>query len=301
MKHFRILIALIIILLFLGINTLRCDEEEIENCLKCGIGENSNRCAQCEDNYFPFLFNFLCLPCDHMQYGDSGCLGKCDMIYKDDEFDLRCDEFGCKDGFYSIDKKTCINCNSLNTANCAKCSNLPPAGKTPDETDERIFKCNECVNNNYRVDSNGKCRHCLFNHKNCAQCHYLENSSNSICDRCYYDYYLKNGKCVECRKININGGKCRYCTDIETDYQNIYCSCNSYYTKRNVTTCIHCPDNCISCEYRQNFGRAVCKSCLTGHALTSQGLCKYCGKGCQYCSLDKNEIQHVLFVIQDMI
>ena len=76
MKDIRIFIALIDILLFLGINTLRCDEEEIENCLKCGTGENSNRCDQCEDNYFPFLFNYLCLPCDHM-YGDSGCLGKC--------------------------------------------------------------------------------------------------------------------------------------------------------------------------------------------------------------------------------
>ena len=290
MKDIRIFSALIDILLFLGINSLRCDEEEIENCLKCGTGENSNRCDQCEDNYFPFLFNYLCLPCDHM-YGDSGCLGKCtiNIDYQNHNYDFTCDEFGCKDGFYSIDKKTCENCNSFNTANCAKCSNLPPNGKTPDETDERVFKCNECVNDNYRVDSNGKCRHCHFNHANCAQCHYLENSSNSVCDRCYYDYYLQNGKCVECRKIYINGGKCRYCTDFDTDYQNIYCSCNRFYTKSSVTSCMRCPYNCDYCQYNQILGRAECKSCLTGYALTSQGLCKYCGKGCKFCTLDRNE------------
>ena len=289
MKNAKIFIVLISTFLFLKIYTLRCEEEEIENCLKCGTGENSNRCDQCEDNYFPFLFNYLCLPCDHMQYGDSGCLGKCYMNYNNNNYDLTCDEFGCKEGFYSLDKKTCINCNSFNTANCAKCSNLPPDGKTPAETDDRIFKCNECINDSYRVDSNGKCRHCFFYNRNCAQCHYLENSSNSVCDRCYYGYYLRNGECVNCRKIYINGGICSYCTDIDTDYQNIYCSCYKYYTKSSVTTCTSCPDNCISCKYNSNYGRALCKNCFTEYALTSQGFCTYCGKGCQHCTLDRNE------------
>ena len=39
---------------------LKCDEEEIDHCKKCGSGEFSDTCIQCEDNYFPFLFNYLC-------------------------------------------------------------------------------------------------------------------------------------------------------------------------------------------------------------------------------------------------
>ena len=292
MKNFQLLILIISIFLLSKIDnrsqlkSLKCDEEEIENCKKCGTGENSNRCAECEDNYFPFLFNYLCLPCDHMQYGDSGCQGKC---YIDNYLDVTCDEFGCKDGFYSIDKKTCVNCNSFNTENCVKCSNLPPEGKTPTETDERIFKCNKCINNNYGLDSNGKCKHCLLNHPHCEKCHYLENSSISVCDRCSYDYYLKNGECVKCRRVSIYNGECRYCTDDDTDYQNIYCSCKTYYTKNSVTSCIKCPDNCNYCEYNQNLGRGECKSCFNGYILISKGLCKSCGKGCRLCSLDRNE------------
>ena len=252
MKNILIIILVIYIFLFSKINTLsqlkslKCDEEEIENCKKCGTGEFSDTCAECEDNYFPFLFNYLCLPCDHL-YGDSGCLGKC---YINNNLAVTCDEFGCKDGFYSINKKTCINCNSFNTANCVKCSNLPPAGKTPDETDERIFKCHECINDvEYRIDSFGKCRNCLLNHIFCTQCHYLENSLTSVCDKCFYDYYLRYGVCVKCRKKIINNGKCRYCTDIDTDYKNIYCSCDKYYTLSSPTICTRCPDHCEYCQY----------------------------------------------------
>ena len=46
---------------------------KIDHCEECGTGEAVNTCAKCEDNYFLFLFNYMCLPCDHMTYGDSGC------------------------------------------------------------------------------------------------------------------------------------------------------------------------------------------------------------------------------------
>ena len=263
--------------------TLTCNEEQIENCLECGTGELNDTCAKCENNYFPFLFNYLCLPCDHMTYGDSGCQGNC---YIDDSLDLTCDEFGCKEGFYSIDKKTCVNCNSFNSLYCAKCSNLPPEGKTALETDQRIFQCNECISNQYRIQSDGKCRLCRI--RNCASCHYLENSNKAVCDICDYDYYVRNGNCIRCGRSYINNGYCRICTDDPTDYDHIYCYCNSYYTHNTPRTCVRCPNSCSWCTYDQSLGRTRCRSCFRGFAVNSQGYCTYCGIGCLHCSINSN-------------
>jgi len=52
---------------------LQCGDENIDHCEECGIGEAISTCAKCEENYFLFLFNYMCLPCDHMTYGDVGC------------------------------------------------------------------------------------------------------------------------------------------------------------------------------------------------------------------------------------
>ena len=83
-----------------------------------------------------------------MSYGDSGCDGNCQY---DQEKGLMCDEFGCKPGFYSIDKMTCMNCNSIGHEYCAKCTYLPPEGLRPNETDEREFECQECINEEFAV------------------------------------------------------------------------------------------------------------------------------------------------------
>ena len=56
------------------ISSLKCGDEEIANCLECATGDDEiGTCAKCEDNYFQFLYNYLCLPCDHETYGDIGC------------------------------------------------------------------------------------------------------------------------------------------------------------------------------------------------------------------------------------
>ena len=91
------IIFIIFIFYLPEILTITCGEEQIDHCEVCN---EDNTCAKCEDKYFPFLFNYLCLPCDHMHYGDSGCDGNCQ---NDDILGLICDEFGCKSGFYSID------------------------------------------------------------------------------------------------------------------------------------------------------------------------------------------------------
>ena len=273
---------LVFIFLISKILNLQCGDENIENCLVCGTGENNNTCAKCADNHFLFLFNYLCLPCDHLYYGDVGCKGNC---YIKDNLDVTCDEFGCKDGYYSLDKMTCWNCNSVGTLNCGKCTNLPPEGKLANETDERIFKCVECINNNYRINYLGKCELCYV--PNCRKCHYLENSNEAVCDSCISNYYVRNGNCVQCTKKYIYGGKCTHCTDDPTDYNNIYCYCNSgYYSKSNQ--CYPCPSNCDYCKYDNNLNKSVCLSCYI-HYVLDEGTCKYCGRGCDYCYLDKNK------------
>ena len=57
---------------------LQCGREEIDHCAQCGTGENSDTCVKCENNYFLFLSNLLCIPCDHEYYGNIGCGGNCD-------------------------------------------------------------------------------------------------------------------------------------------------------------------------------------------------------------------------------
>ena len=266
---------------------LKCEEEEIENCLECGTGEASNRCAKCEDKYFPFLFNYLCLPCDHMSYGDSGCDGNCQY---DQKKGLMCDEFGCKPGFYSIDRMTCMNCNSIGHEYCAKCTYLPPEGLRPNETDEREFECQECINEEFAVFPDGKCHNCYWRHNFCSKCHFIGNSTQSICDKCYYGYYLSNNNvCKKCFTYPIYGGYCRQCTDDNEDYDNIECFCNYTYTKKTSRTCASCPSGCRYCDYDQNERRVKCNYCAYGYVLNSQGYCTPCGKGCNYCILDSKE------------
>ena len=84
-----------------GNDTTGCGtNSSIYNCLKCDIA-----CEQChgpylesvpttnckehycnyEDNYFPFLDNTKCLPCDSI-YGQPGCNGKCSCIIDYDSY-----------------------------------------------------------------------------------------------------------------------------------------------------------------------------------------------------------------------
>ena len=288
MKHNNILVIFLSVFFIQVISSLKCGDEEIANCLECATGDDEiGTCAKCEDNYFQFLYNYLCLPCDHMTYGDSGCQGNCKI---DNNLGFVCDEFGCKNGFYSLDKISCQNCNSISSPNCGECSYLPPEGESPDETDVRIFDCQKCINNKYAVFPNGRCYHCRTTQDNCADCHFEENNiTKAICDRCDYDYYLKNEECVSCHHYHIDGGYCRRCTDDEKDYNNIYCYCDKYYTKTAPTECTHCPIGCDYCTYDKSSNKVICKKCGNLYTLNSQKTCTFCGIGCSYCSLDKNE------------
>ena len=219
-----------------------------------------------------------------MTYGDPGCLGNCKI---DNSIGFVCDEFGCKEGFYSLNKIDCMNCNAMGHEFCAKCSYLPPPGQKPNETDDREFNCSECINDDYKIFPDGRCHHC-YKHA-CADCHFEENSYKSICDRCIYDYYLRGEDCVSCPHYGIYGGYCRRCTDDPADKDHIYCHCNLTYYQNSPHTCTDCPPGCWSCKYDELLKGPRCYSCRGGYVLNKRGTCTYCGKGCSFCSLDQNE------------
>ena len=270
--------------LFSNAKNLLCGEEQIDHCMECGIGELNDTCSKCEDNYFLFLFNYLCLPCDHLVYGDSGCKGICSI---DDNLDVTCDEFGCKKGYFNIDKKTCVPCSyTFNSLGCSDCSYLPPSGKTALETNERIFKCNSCLDNRFKFQ-NEKC--VLCKKENCSSCYYIENSDKKICDKCHKDFYLREGECVKCWRKNISNGICEVCTDDPTDYQNFFCRCYGTYTLDSRISCKKCPDRCLNCTYDFLESRTKCVECSNNNILNSKGDCIYCGAGCLSCSLNKND------------
>ena len=155
------------ILLIKRIYTIQCGEEIIDHCIQCGTGENNDTCIQCENNYFLFLFNYLCLPCDNLYFGDAGCDGNC---HRNGDI-FSCDENGCKEGFYNING-VCFKCDH-NSPNCVKCNYLPPEGFT--DSNERIFKCTECISNEYNITNNA-CHKCDIG--NCTKCIYKDNSTN---------------------------------------------------------------------------------------------------------------------------
>ena len=284
MRLNSLIVFFLVISFFTKALNLQCGDENIDHCEECGTGEAVNTCAKCEDNYFLFLFNYMCLPCDHMTYGDSGCEGKCRI---DDSIGFVCDEFGCKDGYYSLNKIDCMNCNALGHEFCSKCSNLPPSGKSPSDTDERIFECQKCISNEYAVYSDGRCHHCYNPH--CSRCHFQEGTTKSICDSCDYNYYLRNGDCISCHHYSISGGYCRQCTDNSNDLDNIYCYCDNGYIKSSEHSCEKCPYACKYCTYDQSLRRTKCIECYSNFRINSLGTCTYCGRGCSYCSLDEND------------
>ena len=210
--------------------------------------------AGLSDTTFQFLYNYLCLPCDHSVYGDPGCEGNCKR--EDDKF--VCDEFGCKSGFYSLNKISCWNCDA-SSPYCSKCSYLPPAGQSATETDQRIFNCSECLSEDYRIFPDGRCHRCYKPY--CSQCHFYENTLKSVCDKCYYDYYLSGENCVRCRHERIYGGYRRVCTDNLKDSNNIFYHCNTTYYLVSNNTCRDCPTGCYNCKYDSQLSGPRCYSC----------------------------------------
>ena len=294
-----------------------CLPDDIENCKE--LDKNSDGCAVCQDKFFPFFNNLLCLPCDHSFYGQVGCGGKCDSTdYEDARFAL-CEIGGCKTGYLNING-ICFPCNE-EMEGCSKCTFEVQEYKTYEN-----FTCYECESNRYNL-SNGKCERCHLDH--CIKCHYNDDYSDKICEQCNYGFYPSNGKCKMCKYIRIVGGICLVCSENVGDYNRNLCWCKNGYQKgknpnpicfqcptgckkcENPTKCIdcysncekdgnyncicnggglgnHCPPNCLKCERIGSYYK--CKECVYGFALNPHNnncdSCEIINPGCRSCEYD---------------
>ena len=121
----------------------------------------------------------MCLPCDHSGYGDYGCQGNCTIGSLSDKFPLTCDEFGCKPGFYSLLKKTCINCNS---EFCFKCGQ-----QFHQRRNYNCYICGENFGQRYVIlNSNGV---------SCCKCsRYSDFNKKFSCNNCNSEFCFSCGK-----------------------------------------------------------------------------------------------------------
>ena len=276
MKIFSILILCSILSLFyFKSNILKCAEEEIENCEKCGTGDKANTCIECKDNHFLFFNNLYCIPCDDPTYGNIGCKGSCDASNYLNDGNIMCNE--CKEGFYNLNG-ICFNC-TYGSPGCKRCTVIM------NENAEAQYICEECLNNEYILDSvYGTCNHC-WESINCKKCHY--ENHNSVCDECYDGFYKDNyNHCQKCKDpIEIENGYCRICSDDLNDLESGPCWCKDYYALKSHSTCVRCPDNCPYCEYNYITNKVECISCDAGYTLNSEKTCTFCGIGCEFCFL----------------
>ena len=272
---------LLLFLLIFESNNLQCGEENIEHCLKCGEGAEVNSCQTCEDKYFPFLDNVLCLPCDDPKFGEAGCGGQCNITFKSYSYAFSCIK-ECKEGYYYQNNK-CQSCKN----GCKKCSY---------DSNKYTTICQECLSNQYKLTNEGKCQECYLS--GCDKCHF--EGENKICDECRSGYYLKNNACTQCQWILQSEGKiCQLCSDDKNKYNPDSCNCITHYTKGDSNQYIKCPENCYSCGYNSQDKKAKCFNCDEGYTLNSKGNCIACGDNCKYCYLDANENPVCLSCISD--
>ena len=178
------LLFCILSLVFCRFDVMKCGDEVIENCHKCGTGDKKNTCAQCKDKHFPFFNDLFCIPCDDPLYGQVGCGGNCDATNYLDTRNIICEKDGCKEGYYNLNG-FCIPC-STGSPECKRCS------VTLNENNEEEFKCLECINNNYYLDPNdGKC-YSYGCYSYCRKCNYTNFNDyyDSICYECENGFSL---------------------------------------------------------------------------------------------------------------
>ena len=257
---------------------LKCGEQFIENCLKCGAGENKDSCVLCKPNHFLFFHNLFCLPCDDEIYGQVGCGGNCDGSRYNETGFVFCEENGFKEGYYNING-LCFSCSD-GSPGCGKCT-------IEKQSDTEIYKCDKCLSKKYKLENDGICHHCYKS--NCLSYHFTEDYEHAECDRCIYNYYLNSEKeCVKCKYISIQNGACRVCSDNNEDFNYGPCWCYTNYTKFSHSICVKCPDNCPLCKYNKESNRTECIRCERGYTLNPDKKCISCGEGCEYCFLGKN-------------
>jgi hypothetical protein len=268
-------------LFFISNGAATCEGETIDQCTACDTGEDSDSCGLCEPGYFPFLGNYFCLACNDTQFGMIGCDGNCDGTNFTRIKRVACEEGGCSEGFINMDG-ICQNCSEYRDG-CTKCSYEIPENRT-----FGTFKCLECERNQYKLTVSGNCQKCYI--YGCEECHYNENYTEQICDKCKEKFYKnEEGKCTRCRSNNIEGGTCYICSENGTEYD--FCECQTNYIKVDDFQCFKCPNNCKEgfCSYNNETNETECQNCYSGFNISSDKKCISCGDNCYYCIIDEND------------
>ena len=113
MKYTFLLLLLLSNFAFISDSESKCDDNIISHCSKCNTGEDSDTCATCDDKYFPFLSDLICLPCNDSLYGQIGCAGKCDgSDFMNDHF-VSCEKGTCKKRIQNYPHLFTCNINSF--------------------------------------------------------------------------------------------------------------------------------------------------------------------------------------------
>ena len=145
--------------------------------------------------------------------------------------------------------------------------------------DDFTFICKECISNEFKINQYGKCQSCHI--ENCAKCNYINNYTDTKCEKCYYNYYLSssNKECKRCKTIDIKNRHCTVCSDNDTNYKYEDCWYDSHYTKKDNSTCVECPDGCQNCNFNKLKNIIECAYCSNNYVFNSNKTCSYCGDG----------------------
>ena len=164
-KIIMIIFALIMNLFNANAESLKCGDQQIDNCKECAKGEESNSCAKCEAEHFPLLENLFCLPCDDPTFGQVGCLGECDSSDYSISGIAYCNN--CKEGYYN-EEGICYKC-AIAIPGCSICT----YEKKIEQEDKR-FKCQKCLNEEeYRLNDDSRCKKCNEFLPYCKKCHFF--------------------------------------------------------------------------------------------------------------------------------
>lgn len=276
MKVTILLVILLSNIILTSNSEVECNGTTTEHCSKCSTGDDSDSCSSCDDKHFLFFNNLFCVPCNDSTYGQIGCEGNCDgSDYVDTRFAF-CEKGGCAEGYYNLNG-ICMNC-SVGSPACKKCTYEVQENETHGN-----FICEECENNEYRINSFGLCQHCYLS--GCEKCHY-ENNTEAVCDKCMEGYFKDSYMgCSSCYYNYPSGKRCYVCSENETDYE--FCNCYSGYTKVGKFDCLSCSYGCEECSYDNKTNTTECSKCYSGYILDSDKNCISCGERCQTCELDK--------------
>ncbi|CAD8102627.1 unnamed protein product [Paramecium sonneborni] len=232
-------------------------------CMKCIDGYYLQRgiCVQQCDNLYYQTRDFNCILCNINNCIECNINGICDqcspnyLLYKN-----QCYFQQCHQGYYTIDNKSCLNCNQ----NCYNCLNQPD-------------NCVECYNGQFLLENNSinKCvmecplnyyiqnNQCLKCNSNCQQC-----LQENVCTSCIVGQYLLNNQC--------------------------YSECPNYYYQLDQQ-CLQCPNNCQYCygEYCHIcqdgylfFENQCLEYCPEGYYKDTNSKCQPCQKMCKSCIND---------------